>query len=256
MSITSDKVSIPSDRGHELAGHLQRVDGTARGGVILAHCFTCSKDLRGMREVADTLHDRGYHVLRFDFTGLGESEGEFRDATFATDVRDIISASIWMMDQGLGPCAFVGHSLGGAATLVAASRVKTVQAIVTIGAPADAAHVRHLIPDDAADRARTEGCSWVELAGRPFEISDNFLDALEKFDGDHELAKLDMPNLVLHAPADDTVEVSEGERIFSATPQPSGFLPLKDADHLLLTPGSGTQAGELAANWFDRWVNQ
>ncbi len=248
----SEHVTFPGSRGHDLAGVVHRPDGDARGGVLLAHCFTCSKDLAIMTRLAGRLADRGYVVLRFDFTGLGQSGGDFTDTTFVTDVDDLVRAALWMIDRGLGPCAMAGHSLGGAATLIAAGRVHPVRSAAVIGAPAHPTHVRRLIDDEASAAVEADGCAIADIGGRPFPISRRFLAELDHYDAAGAIAGLGKPLLVLHGPDDAIVPVAEGERIFALASQPKAFEPLPGADHLLTVPAHTALAGSLLAGWLDR----
>ncbi len=247
-----EHVFFPGSRGSELAGVLHRPEGGARGGVLLAHCFTCSKDLAIMTRLAAALAERGYVVLRFDFTGLGQSGGDFSDTTFVTDVADLVRAAVWMIDHELGPCAMVGHSLGGAATLVAAGRVRPVRSVAVVNAPADPAHVRHLIDDEASAAVEADGYAVADIGGRPFPISRRFLEDLDHYDATGAIADLGRPLLVVHGPDDAVVPVAEGERIFALAAQPKAFLPLPGANHLLTNPAHTQLAGDLLAGWFDR----
>ncbi len=249
-----EQVSFPGSRGADLAGVLHRPDGDAKGGVLLAHCFTCSKDLAIMTRLAGTLAAQGYVVLRFDFTGLGQSGGDFTDTTFVTDVADLVRAALWMIDNRLGPCAMVGHSLGGAATLVAAGRVHPARSVAVIGAPADPAHVRHLIDDEASAAVVADGCAIADIGGRPFPISQRFLTDLEHYDAAGAIADLGKPLLVIHGPDDAVVPIAEGERIFALASQPKAFEPLPGADHLLTDPAHTRLAGDLLAGWLDRTI--
>ncbi len=248
------EIGFAGARGQELSGVLHQVEGTPKGGVLLAHCFTCSKDLSIMTRLSSALSDAGYVVLRFDFTGLGASGGDFEDTSFVTNVGDLVAAALWMIDRGLGPCAIVGHSLGGAAALIAATRVHPIRSVAVIGAPSDAAHVRHLIDSDETAAVAAQGCAIVDVGGRPFPISERFLDDLDHFDSAARIAELGRPLLVLHSPDDDVVAVAEGERIFSLAHQPKAFMPLPGADHLLARPADTALAAELVAAWFDRTV--
>src|SRR5688500_1344807 len=177
MPLVSD-VTFTGATGASLAGALHQPDGDVRGAVLLAHCFTCSKDLHTMTRLARTLVGAGYAVLRFDFTGLGESGGEFSDTTVTTKIEDLTRAAAALVEMGLGPCGMVGHSLGGAATLLAAERIDGVRSVVVIGAPASPEHINHLLVDHTDD-IRAEGVATVSIAGRPFDISTDFLDSLD-----------------------------------------------------------------------------
>ncbi len=240
-------------RGAELAGVLHRAPNP-KGGILLAHCFTCSKDLNINTRLANVLVESGYHVFRFDFTGLGDSEGDFEESTMVANVGDLVAASQWMIDHGLGPCAMVGHSLGGSASLIAASRVRTVRAVVTIGAPSRPSHIRSLIDDQSQTGAALEGCVVASIAGRAFPVSLKLLEDLDRYDQERVVASLNRPLLVLHSPEDEVVPVAEGERIFQQAAQPKAFEPLSGADHLLTNPKHGQVAGALVAAFLDRML--
>lgn len=236
-----------------MAGVLHRAPNP-KGGILLAHCFTCSKDLSINTRLANVLADSGYHVLRFDFTGLGDSEGAFEESTMVANVGDLVAASQWMIDNELGPCAMVGHSLGGSASLLAASRVRTVRAVVTIGAPSRPSHIRGMIDDESQAEAAVEGCVFVSIAGRVFPVSSKLLEDLDRYDQERAVAGLNRPLLVLHSPEDEVVPVAEGERIFQEALQPKAFEPLPGADHLLTKPEHSKVAGALVASFLDRML--
>jgi alpha-beta hydrolase superfamily lysophospholipase len=245
--VTTRELTFPGSTGAQLNGILHAPDREARGSILLAHCFTCSKDLHTMTRLANGLLEAGYAVLRFDFTGLGESEGEFATTTVANDVRDLVAAATELIRQGYGPCGLLGHSLGGAATLLAAERLHTVRSVVTIGAPSSPSHVRHLFEDAEVEGERV----GVRIGGRHFEVAASFLEDLDDHDQRGAVAEIGRPLLVLHAVEDEIVPIEEGERIFAAARQPKAFHPLLDADHLL----SGREAAERALraveDWFD-----
>ena len=248
----AEAVFFRGSRGHELAGIFHRPSTDVKAGIVLAHCFTCSKDLSASSRIAKALTREGYAVLRFDFTGLGESEGSFESSTFVANVGDLTQAALWLIDQGFGPCGMIGHSLGGAATLIAASRIRPVRAVATIGAPSTAKHVLHLISPETRTQAEAEGCAYGTIGGREFPISYQFLADLEHYDEDAALKTMGRPLLVMHSPSDETVPVSEGERIFAVAEQPKAFVPLLDANHLLTGPSDAAQASKLLVDWFDR----
>lgn len=286
--MTTRDLTFAGSTGTTLAGVLHVPDDEARGSILLAHCFTCSKDLHTMTRLARGLADAGYAVLRFDFTGLGDSTGEFATTTVANDVRDITAATSALIERGYGPCGLLGHSLGGAASLLAAARLHTVRSVVTIGAPSSPSHVRHLFEpagdagDDGSERGNSDdenagdgddsagsgdrGGSEdgddgrdepgratvpVVIGGRRFEVARAFLDDLDRHDQDGAVADLDRPLLVIHAVDDEVVDVSEGERIFAAARQPKAFHPLLGADHLLTDRAVAGRALHLARDWFD-----
>lgn len=244
--------SFPGSGGDQLCGLLHRPEVEAVGAILMAHCFTCSKDLPVSTRLAAGLAQRGYAVLRFDFTGLGESEGDFASTTVSTNVADLGRAALALINEGYGPCGMVGHSMGGAAVLLAASRLKTVDSIAVIGAPFDVGHVTGHF-GDAVGTIQADGQADVDLAGRTFTIRKSFLDDLAQHpEGDH-ITALGRPLLVVHAVADETVEVSQGEQIFAAASQPKAFLPLlPPADHLLTDRSTAAWLAEQLADWFDR----
>lgn len=243
-------VEFTGATGAVLAGTLHEPDTEVRGVVLLAHCFTCSKDLHTMTRLARALVTGGYAVLRFDFTGLGSSGGEFSDTTVTTKIEDLRRAAAALVELDLGPCAMVGHSLGGAATLLAAADIDGVRSVAVIGAPASPVHVSKLLVDHA-DTIRAEGVATVAIAGRPFEISADFLDSLDDYDQHARVAGLGRPLLVVHPVDDEVVPVAEGERIFTVAQQPKGFLPVLGADHLLRDRAKAAWVGQAITSWLD-----
>jgi len=239
-------IDFPGSTGARLSGLLDVPDGDVKGSILLAHCFTCSKNLHTMTRLARGLVDGGYAVMRFDFTGLGESEGDFATTTFAHDVRDLAAAATELISRGFGPCGLLGHSLGGAASLLAAERLKTVRSVVTIGAPASPDRIRHLFVDDGdGDTVK------LTIGGRTFAVVRNFLYDLARHDQAGAVAKLDRPLLVLHAVDDEVIDIEQGEQIFAAASQPKGFHPLLNADHLLTDRRAAQYALLLTLAWFD-----
>lgn len=246
----TDRWSFVGAAGARLAGVLHRTEGEPVGSVLLAHCFTCSKDLHTMSRLARTLAGRGYAVLRFDFTGLGESGGTFSATTVTTQVGDLSRAASTLIEQGYGPCALVGHSLGGAASLLAAHRLKTVRSVAVIGAPSSPVHVHGLVAG-AEERIRREGEAIVSIGGRPFPISAAFLADLAVHDEAGAVAELGRPLLVVHSVDDEVVPVSEGERLFAVARQPKAFWPLVGTDHLLTDRAAADHTANLVAEWLD-----
>ncbi|HEY5650496.1 MAG TPA: alpha/beta hydrolase [Acidimicrobiia bacterium] len=248
--MTSKRVRFEGHLSNELSGTLHRAE-KARGGILMAHCFTCSSDLSVNVRIARRLVERGYHVLRFDFTGLGRSGGAFGDSTFVSNVGDLVKAAQWMIDAGLGPTGMFGHSLGGAASLIAARKVRTVKSLVLLGAPSTADHILDHIATDDVDTIELEGCHEVELAGRRFPISKEFLDDLTAYEHGEATSTLGLPLAIIHSPDDRTVPITEGERLFAAARQPKAFFPLLGADHLVTDPVDARRAADFAADWFD-----
>jgi putative redox protein len=215
-----------------LSGSLQIPDAEVKGGVVLAHCFTCTKAYKVVTHLASGIEEAGYAVLRFDFTGLGESEGDFADTSVTTNVEDLEAAARYMRQRGFGSCVMIGHSLGGAATLLAASRVPEVRAVAVLAAPSSAVHVRHVFTQEDVDTALATGRVRVAIAGRPFEISADFFRDLEQHSSLDHISGLGRPLLVIHPTADRIVAIEEGEKIFAAARQPRWFAAIPDADHL------------------------
>ena len=242
-------VSFPGSAG-TLSGNLQIPDNP-RGGVVLSHCFTCSKSLKITRALATGIEDGGFAVLRFDFTGLGESEGDFSETNVTTNVRDIEAAADYMERRGFGPCVMVGHSLGGAATLLAAGRSAAVKAAVAVAAPSSPDHVSHLFTERDIERAFRDGAARVKLAGREFLISQEFFEDLERHRGLEIIGALGKPLLVVHGTADTIVRIEEGENIFAAARQPKWFAAIPGAEHFFLKPEHHEQAARAIRAFLD-----
>lgn len=250
MAHIHEKVTFDG-AGGRLSGTLQTPEGVPRGGVVLAHCFTCSKSLKVTRNLATGIEDGGYAVLRFDFTGLGESEGDFAETSVTSNIGDIEAAARFMEQRGFGPCAMVGHSLGGAATLLAAGNVPTVRAVAAVAAPFGADHVRHLFAVDDVEQALASGRVTVRIAGRPFQISAEFFHDLERHCSPERIAALGRPLLVVHGTADAVVGIEEGERIFAAARQPRWFTAIPDADHLFVRQHHAERAAAAIVTFLD-----
>jgi alpha-beta hydrolase superfamily lysophospholipase len=226
-------------------------DTGVRGSLLVVHCFTCSKDLHTMSRLARGLASAGFAVLRFDFTGLGESGGDFSATTLSTNVGDLARAVACLQERAPEPIGLIGHSLGGAACLLAAGKLPSVRSLVVIAAPSTAGHVRGLFKGVEAEIDRA-GSAWVRIGGRSFPISAQFLADLERHEVERRTAELGRPLLVLH-PVDDTVvAVTEGERIFAMARQPKAFVPLLGADHLLTSRRASAQTVNILVDWFAR----
>lgn len=249
-------VTFDNDQGQRLAATLDLpVDGAAEGYAMLAHCFTCSKDLRGLRRLASALVQAGYAVLRLDFTGLGASEGEFAGTTFTSNVGDLLAAARYLERNHEAPSLLVGHSLGGAAVLAAAPHLPSVRAIATVGAPADPRHVENLLLG-ARNAIEEHGEALVDIGGRPFTIRRTFLDDLRRSGLPESAARLRRPLLVLHAPFDAVVGIDEARRLFEAAVHPKSFVSLDGADHLLTRPVDAAFAGDVIASWARRYLDR
>ncbi len=251
--MAGQRISFENADGQPLAGIVDRPAGPVTGCALFAHCFTCSKDLKAVRYLSAALNAAGIAVLRFDFTGLGQSEGEFADSSFSANVDDLVRAAGWMRDHDLPPGLLIGHSLGGAAALAAAPAIPETRAVATIGAPARPAHVKKLFAAHAGDIAE-RGAAQVELGGRPFTISRQFVDDLERQGLPGSLARLRKPLLVMHAPLDTTVSIDNAGEIFMAAKHPKSFVSLDDADHLLSRSEDARYAGRVLAAWASRYL--
>lgn len=249
----AERFDFPNSRGHQLTGLLESPVGEPSAYALFAHCFTCSKDSRAAKRIAAALAARGIAVLRFDFTGLGSSEGDFANTDFSSNVDDLVAAADHLRRVRRAPSLLIGHSLGGAAVLAAAGRVPEVDAVATIGAPSDPGHVANLFGDRLAEiRERGEG--EVVLAGRAFCIRREFLDDISEQNLLAEVARLRTPLLIMHAPADQVVSVDSASRIFLAARHPKSFVSLDDADHLLARRRDAVYAADVIAAWSERYI--
>ena len=246
-----EKRTFPSADGHQLAARFDRPEGTIRGYALFAHCFTCTKDIIAARRIAANLARLGVGVLRFDFTGLGSSGGEFANTSFVSNVADLVAAADHLRENGEAPMLLIGHSLGGAAVLAAAGQIPEARGVVTIGAPADAEHVLHQFAADIETIER-EGSAEVTLAGRKFRIGKGFVDAARATTLTEAIAGLRASLLVMHSPIDQTVGIDNATRIFSAARHPKSFVSLDTADHLLSKAEDAEFAAEVIAGWASR----
>lgn len=255
MAVRTESVNFTGALGDSLAARIDYPAGKPRGYALFAHCFTCSKDLAAARRIASGLAERGIAVLRFDFTGLGHSEGEFANTSFASNVEDLIAAANHMRETMRAPEILVGHSLGGAAVLAAAGRIDEVKGVATIGAPSDPLHVVHNFGDRVADIER-DGEAEVELGGRSFRVRKSFIDDLK----DHRLtdlvSKLRKDLLVFHAPRDETVGISNATDIFVAAKHPKSFVSLDKADHLLTRKSDSAYVAAVLSGWAERFLSE
>lgn len=252
--MASEQVQFTNREGETLAAILDTPESEeTRARAIFAHCFTCSKDLRAVRAISRALSDEGIAVLRFDFTGLGESEGEFEDSNFSSNVSDIVSAAEFLTDQQSGPSILIGHSLGGAAVLRAAERLDSVKAVATIGAPADPEHVTHLL-SSSEQEIEESGEAEVTLAGRTFKFKKQFLDDLRDGSIDGCVSDLNRALMIFHSPVDEIVPVANAAILYKLAHHPKSFVSLDDADHLLTNTRDAEYVGRVLAAWADRYV--
>jgi uncharacterized OsmC-like protein/alpha-beta hydrolase superfamily lysophospholipase len=250
----AERFDFPNARGEKLAAVLDLPEGAPRATALFAHCFTCGKNVVAAKRIADALTALGIAVLRFDFTGIGSSEGEFANTTFSSNVADLIAAADHLRKTRQAPSLLIGHSLGGAAVLAAADAVAEARAVVTIAAPSDPAHVVHLFKDKL-DAIGEQGEVEVALAGRPFRIRREFLDDIAEQKLTDRIAKLRKALLIFHSPTDDTVGIENASHIFAAAKHPKSFISLPGADHLLTRRSDAVYVANVLAAWADRYLD-
>ena len=247
-----EKVEFLGTQGM-LAARLDQPDGEPICYALFAHCFTCTKDVLAAAHVCTELTNHGIAVLRFDFSGLGASEGDFANTNFSSNIADLLAAANWLRDARQAPRLLIGHSLGGAAVLAAAEQIPEVKAVATIAAPAEPSHVKKLFVGDQ-DRTVSQGEAEVYLADRPFRIKKQFLEDIETHRLRQRIAQLGRALLVCHSPTDDTVGIENAAEIFAAAKHPKSFLSLYGADHLLRGGAAAVYAGRVIAAWADRYI--
>lgn len=252
----SERIEFTNRSGTKLSARIELpADAVPIGYVLLAHCFTCSKDLTSLKRLAATLTGFGLGVMRFDFTGLGESEGEFSDSGFSSQASDIVDAAAWLAENREAPRVLVGHSLGGTAALYAAREMDGIRGVATIGSPADPGHVEKLFADDV-DRIESEGEAEVSIGGRPFTVRKSFLDDIRDHPPAEWLGELKRDLLILHSPLDKVVGISNAETIFTSTKHPKSFVSLRQADHLLPDPDDAEYAGRIIGAWAETFMHR
>ncbi|WP_370231479.1 alpha/beta fold hydrolase [Cognatishimia sp.] len=250
----SERISFTGHSGEKLAARLDLPEGPHLATALFAHCFTCSKDIPAARRIAGRLAAMGVAVLRFDFTGLGHSEGEFANTHFSSNVEDLQAAAAYLDCRGIGPSLLIGHSLGGAAVLRAAGEIDSVKAVVTLGAPFDPAHVTHNF-GGALEEITSTGEAQVSLGGRPFKIRDSFVQDVEAQNLKPFIAEMKKALLVMHAPLDDIVGIENASEIFMAARHPKSFVTLDDADHLISAGQDAEYAAEVISAWAARYLD-
>ncbi len=250
----SEKITFQGHSGENLAARFDLPEGPHLATAIFAHCFTCSKDIPAARRISQRLAAMGIAVLRFDFTGLGHSEGEFENTHFSSNVADLVLAAAYLSDKGMAPSLLIGHSLGGAAVLKAAPEIPSIKAVATIGAPFDPEHVTHNFGTCISDIQR-DGQATVNLGGRPFTIRKQFLDDVSATELAPVIANLKKALLVLHAPTDTYVGIENASQIFMTAKHPKSFITLDDADHLLTRAEDAEYAAEAIAAWSGRYLD-
>jgi len=250
----TERFTFTGHDGSTLSARLDMPDGPHLATALFAHCFTCSKDIPAARRISARLAGAGIAVLRFDFTGLGHSGGEFENTSFTSNIGDLVLASKALAAKGMAPALLIGHSLGGAAVLGAARKIDTVKAVVTIGAPFDPGHVTHNF-GDALNTIEADGVAEVQLGGRPIRIGKGFVEDVKAETLEGEIANLHRALLVLHAPRDTTVGIENASQIFSTAKHPKSFVTLDDADHLISRDEDAEYASAVIAAWATRYLD-
>jgi len=250
----TQRITFTGHDGSELAARLDMPDGPHLATALFAHCFTCSKDIPAARRIAGRLANMGIAVLRFDFTGLGHSQGEFANTTFTSNAQDLVRAGAYLSGRGMAPALLIGHSLGGAAVLRAAGEIDTVRAVVTIGAPFDPAHVTHNFAASLPD-IEAKGRAQVNLGGRPFTIEKSFVDDVNAENLAPRIRAMSAALLVLHGPLDAVVGIENAAQIFTAATHPKSFVTLDSADHLVTQPEDAEYAADVIATWSTRYLS-
>jgi putative redox protein len=250
----AERFDFPNAKGERLAALLDKPIDEPRAYALFAHCFTCGKDVHAAKRIAEGLTELGIAVLRFDFTGLGASEGEFKNTRFSSNVDDLVAAANHLRKQAKAPAILIGHSLGGAAVLAAAKDVPEARAVVTIAAPAEAAHITHLFRDKVED-IKSKGEVEVELGGRPFKIERGFLEDIEQQKLSGQIANLKKALLIFHSPTDEIVGIENATRIFLAAKHPKSFVSLAGADHLLGKKTDSVYVANVVAAWAERYLD-
>jgi putative redox protein len=255
MAPTIERITFPGSAGAPLAARLDRPAGTPVGCALFAHCFTCSKELFAAARIAEALSAEGFLVLRFDFTGLGASGGDFANTNFSSNLEDLRRAAAWLERHGHPPNLLVGHSLGGAAVVAVAADLPSVRAVATIGAPADPGHVTHLFADEVPTIA-AQGEAQVQIGGRRFTIRRQLLEDLAAQRLAASAQGLRRALLVLHSPVDDIVGIDNAAELFQAARHPKSFVSLDGADHLLDRRADAVFAARIIATWASRYIDE
>lgn len=248
------KISFLNEAGVLLAANLDLPkNNTVRAYAIFAHCFTCSKNLTAIRNISRALNEVGIGLLRFDFTGLGSSEGDFENTNFSTNLADIYAAASYLEQNYLAPKILIGHSLGGAAVLFATSNIASIEATVTIGAPYGPGHITHMFKHKLQE-IKEEGITQVNIGGRPFSVRKQFLDDILAVDVESAFKNMNKALLIFHSPQDRIVEIENASKIYRHAKHPKSFISLDGADHLLSDKSDSSYVGKVIASWVERYI--
>jgi len=254
MAHVTQKIEFPGALGTNLSGRLHIPEGDTKAYALFAHCFTCSKDITAASRICKGLAELGISTLRFDFTGIGESAGDFADTSFSSNVADLKAAAGWLREHHDAPCLIIGHSLGGAAVLLAAGEIPEVKAVVTVAAPSDPAHLQHTLHLDPEEVAQ-QGEVQMKIAGRDFTITSNFLQDLEKQNVLQHARDLNKALLIFHSPQDETVSADHAKLIYGAAQHPKSFISLDGADHLLTKAADADYVAHVINAWAARYLD-
>jgi uncharacterized OsmC-like protein/esterase/lipase len=255
LYMKSKKITFENSKNITLSGKLELpIDQHPIAYAIFAHCFTCSKDFTAVRNISKALTVHGFGVLRFDFTGLGESDGDFSNTDFSSNIQDLEDVAKYMENELESPKLIIGHSLGGAAAIFAGKNISSIQAIATIGAPASPEHIKHLFKS-STEEIKAEGKAIVEIGGRKFSISNQFIEDISKQNMHEIVRSLRKPLLLMHSPQDTVVGIENAAEIFLEAMHPKSFVSLDGADHMLSNKEDSVYAGNLIAQWAKRYIN-
>lgn len=251
-----EKISFKNRQGHTLSAKLELpLTSPILGYALFAHCFTCNKNLTAVRNISKALTKSGIAVVRFDFTGLGDSEGEFENTNFSSNVEDLEDMAAHIREHYEYPSMLIGHSLGGAAAIFAAARLPQLKAVITIGAPSQPEHVSHLLRDNI-DQILMDGEALVSIGGRDFKVKKQFLEDIKNINMVPILQSIKKPLLVMHSPQDITVSIENAAKIYQSAKHPKSFVSLDGADHLLSNKEDSLYAGKIIAAWSHRYLSQ
>lgn len=252
--MSSQKIFFENKNGQKLAGYLDLpVNNKPLAFALFAHCFTCSKNSNAIKNISTGLKMKGFAVLRFDFTGLGESEGDFSDTNFSSNVDDLIAAADFLAENYEAPKLLIGHSFGGAAVLLAAEHIEASEAIVTIGAPSNTKYISKTFEEEK-EKIIENGEATVNLAGRKFKIKKQFIDDIEKVHLEEKIKNLDKALLIMHAPSDEIVGIENAKDIYDAASHPKSFVSLVGADHLLSKKEDSLYVADVISSWAGRYI--
>jgi len=253
--MNTDRIKIINDKGNELATSIDFPNHQKpKQFALFAHCFTCTSQLNAVRNISQALNNKGIAVVRFDFTGLGKSGGNFADSHFEANVEDLLVVNKYITQHYQSPTLMIGHSLGGAAAIVAASKLDNIQAIVTIGTPADVQHVTKQYEEQGKDLGVDEEAKVV-IGGRPFKISGEFVNGFKQHNLPETIKKLRKPILVMHSPIDEIVGINNAHEIYHNAKHPKSFVSLDNADHLLTKKEDSIYVGDIIASWASRYID-